>query len=269
MRNTPTTNHPVQSSVGQASDQTDNTESARPQKSRLKLWLVIGSATLAVGISSIAIAQIRNSVHDFSTSGKGGKWGSATIDEVCVFCHTPHKAISQTMIWNHQMGQTNFTLYSNPGSMVTTPIQPTTYSLRCLACHDGSVAIDALNNVGGRQPVPAMMAIGDVYYPGSPYGSGGANIGGNYSGNANVNNLSDDHPVSILYDNAAYAASQGRLKDPSTLATLPAPLPLFGGATPRVECSTCHDVHNNSGGLPYLLRVTVSKSQLCLSCHNK
>lgn len=37
----------------------------------------------------------------------------------------------------------------------------------------------------------------------------------------------------------------------------------------RWSCATCHVVHNNSGGLPYLLRVTVSKSQLCLSCHNK
>jgi predicted CXXCH cytochrome family protein len=224
---------------------------------------VIGAAALVVGISSIAIAQIRNSVHDFSTSGKGGKWGSSNIDEVCVFCHTPHNANAQAMIWNHKMGQTNFTLYSNPGSMVTTPIQPTTYSLRCLSCHDGSVAIDALNNVGGRQPVPQMMAIGDVYYPGSPYSSGGANIGGNYKGNSNVNNLSDDHPISMLYDANAFTLSNGRLKDPSGLGTS---LPLFSS---RVECSTCHDVHNNVGGNSYLLRVTISKSQLCLSCHNK
>ncbi len=264
MRNTPSPKRPFLSSiVGPAAATTDSIESARPQESRLKLWLVLGTAALVAGISGVAIAQIRNSVHDFSTTGKGGKWGSATINEVCIFCHTPHNATSQTMIWNRQNPSATFSLYSNPGSMVTTPIQPTTYSLRCLSCHDGSVAIDALNNVGGRQPVPAMMAIGDVYYPGSPYGSGGANIGGNYAGNPNVNNLSDDHPVSILYDNGAFTLSNGRLKDPSALGPT---LPLFGS---RVECSTCHDVHNNSGGLPYLLRVTASKSTLCLSCHNK
>jgi predicted CXXCH cytochrome family protein len=233
------------------------------QKSRLKFWLVTGALALAVGISSVAIAQIRNSVHDFSSTGIGGKWGSPTINEVCVFCHTPHKATTQSMIWNRTNPSATFSLYSNPGSLVTTPIQPTAYSLRCLSCHDGSVAIDALNNVGGRQPVPAMMAIGDVYYPGSPYGSGGANIGGNYAGNPNVNNLTDDHPISMLYDANALTLSQGRLKDPTTLG---ASLPLFGS---RVECSTCHDVHNNSGGLPNLLRVTASRSQLCLSCHNK
>jgi len=265
MRTIPTPKAPSQRSTFEPTlGETVSIESERLQKSRLKFWLVTGVAALVVGLSSIAIAQIRNSVHDFSSTGIGGKWGSPTVNEVCVFCHTPHKAISQEMIWNHQMGPTTFTLYSNPGSMVSTPAQPTAYSLRCLSCHDGSVAIDALNNVGGRQPVPQMMAIGDVYYPGSPYGNGGANIGGNYTGNPNVNNLSDDHPVSILFDNNIFTLSQNRLKDPSTLTALG--LPLFGS---RVECSTCHDVHNNSGGLPNLLRVTISKSQLCLSCHNK
>jgi predicted CXXCH cytochrome family protein len=227
------------------------------------LALVVSAALVVAGISGAAIAQIRNSVHDFSSTGKGGKWGSPTINEVCVFCHTPHKATSQSMIWNRSNPTATFNLYTSP-TMVSTPVQPTAYSLRCLSCHDGSVAIDALNNVGGRQPVPQMMAIGDVYYPGSPYGAGGANIGGNYAGNANVNNLSDDHPVSILFDSTVYSNSQNRLKDPSTLPSLG--LPLYSN---RVECSTCHDVHNNSGGLPYLLRVTISKSQLCLSCHNK
>ena len=98
--------------------ETVSIESERLQKSRLKFWLVTGVAALVVGLSSIAIAQIRNSVHDFSSTGIGGKWGSPTVNEVCVFCHTPHKAISQEMIWNHQMGPTTFTLYSNPGSMV-------------------------------------------------------------------------------------------------------------------------------------------------------
>jgi predicted CXXCH cytochrome family protein len=239
-----------------------NTTAEPGQKNRWKVWFWTIALGAAVGISSVAIAQIRNSVHDFSSTASGGKWGSPTINEVCVFCHTPHKATAQPMIWNRSNPTAAFTVYSNPGSMVSTPAQPTVYSLRCLSCHDGSVAIDALNNVGGRQPVPQMMAIGDVYYPGSPYGSGGANIGGNYAGNPNVNNLSDDHPVSILYDNNVFTLSQSRLKDPSTLTNLP----LFGN---RVECSTCHDVHNNSGGLPKLLRVTPSRSQLCLSCHNK
>ena len=264
MRTIPTTKRSFRSSIsGSAIGETLSIESERLQKGRLRFWLVTGALALVVGISSVAIAQIRNSVHDFSSTGIGGKWGSPTINEVCVFCHTPHKATTQSMIWNRTNPSATFSLYSNPGSLVTTPIQPTAYSLRCLSCHDGSVAIDALNNVGGRQPVPAMMAIGDVYYPGSPYGSGGANIGGNYAGNPNVNNLTDDHPISMLYDANALTLSQGRLKDPTTLGTS---LPLFGS---RVECSTCHDVHNNSGGLPNLLRVTASRSQLCLSCHNK
>jgi predicted CXXCH cytochrome family protein len=245
-------------------DEPFGSSAERPPRIRLRFWLVSAAAAVVVGISSLAIAQIRNSVHDFSSTASGGKWGSPTINEVCVFCHTPHKATSQEMIWNRNNPTAMFSVYTNPGSMVSIPVQPTVYSLRCLSCHDGSVAIDALNNVGGRQPVPQMMAIGDVYYPGSPYGGGGANIGGNYAGNPNVNNLSDDHPVSILFDNNVYTLSQNRLKDPATLPALG--LPLYQN---RVECSTCHDVHNGSGGLPHLLRVSPSRSQLCLSCHNK
>ncbi|MCP4665756.1 MAG: hypothetical protein GY849_05270, partial [Deltaproteobacteria bacterium] len=49
------------------------------------------------------------------------------------------------------------------------------------------------------------------------------------------------------------------------------PLPFFdngSGNNNRLECATCHDVHN-SYGLESLLRKTKAGSVICLECHNK
>jgi predicted CXXCH cytochrome family protein len=223
------------------------------------LALLLAAAVLPG--SDAAIAEVRNSKHDFSSAGTGGIWGSSDIDQVCVFCHTPHDANLNAVapLWNREVPSAVFALYES-GTRNASVQQPGPNTLACLGCHDGSIAIDMIahGNPGGSN----MMAIGDVYYPGSPYGEGGANIGGNYSGNPNVNNLSDDHPVSFVYD-SALAAADGGLVDP---ASLPADLPLFQN---RLECSTCHDVHNSHPANPALLRITPAGGALCLSCHRK
>jgi predicted CXXCH cytochrome family protein len=221
--------------------------------------LVLLAAVLPWG--DRATAEVRNSKHDFSSGGTGGIWGSEDIDQVCVFCHTPHNAnlTAPAPLWNREVGNTVFNLYES-GTLNASVQQPGPTTLACLGCHDGSVAIDMIahGNPGG----PSMMAIGDVYYPGSPYGQGGANIGGNYAGNSNVNALGDDHPVSFVYD-SALATADGGLKDPSALTS---DLPLYNS---RLECATCHDVHNSRPGIPSLLRVTSAGGALCLSCHKK
>jgi predicted CXXCH cytochrome family protein len=205
-----------------------------------------------------ATAGVVNSKHDFSRSGTGGIWGSSTEDEVCIFCHTPHGAqAGLEPLWNRVDPGHTFAVYTS-STLNATPGQPSGPSRLCLSCHDGSVAIDAYVQGGAT---PTMMALGDVYYPGSPYGQGGANIGGNYSGNAGVNDLMNDHPVSFSYD-AALVTADGHLNDPTTVG-----MPLYQG---KLECSTCHDVHNQAvvAGSK-LLRVTQTGSQICLRCHAK
>ena len=95
--------------------------------------------------------------------------------------------------------------------------------------------------------------------------------------------LTDDHPISILYDTALATTDPG-LHDPAatnvtigtgstdgktrtgTIAALMTP-------NSRVQCSSCHDVHNNFVGPGTnnqpLLKVTKAGSELCLTCHNK
>jgi len=208
-----------------------------------------------------AFGEIKNSKHDFSAFGTGGIWGSADVDETCVFCHTPHNSTSdnEAPLWNREPLTKSFSLYAS-STMDANVAMPTGPSLACLSCHDGTIAVDAFIN--GQPGAPKMMAIGDVYYPGSPYGEMGPNIGEGYAGSAGPPNISNDHPVSFVYD-ALLAVKDGELADP---LTLPPQLPLFSG---RMECATCHDVHATTPGIPKLLRMDNSGSALCMSCHVK
>jgi predicted CXXCH cytochrome family protein len=112
--------------------------------------------------------------------------------------------------------------------------------LLCLSCHDGSVAVGHTVGIGNLQMV----------------GSLNSNMG---------TALEGSHPFSI----------QPQLKDvPSLVATLvashttkDAAVKLIGN---NVECSTCHDVHNqyrDKRSPNFLVRENTS-SQLCFACHD-
>jgi predicted CXXCH cytochrome family protein len=71
--------------------------------------------------------------------------------------------------------------------------------------------------------------------------------------------LSDDHPISFRYD-SALAQRKPTLKDP---ALVPHELKLDGNR--EMQCTTCHDAHNNNLGSFLLMHN--NNSQLCMSCH--
>lgn len=204
--------------------------------------LLIGVGLVVAAQGAVA-GQIAGSAHDFSTRG----WGST---EICIFCHAPHnnRNVAGDVLWNHALSTATYTLYSSP-SMDATVGQPGGVSKLCLSCHDGTVAID---NYGART--------------GTTFITGGANLGTNFS---------NDHPIGITYD-AALVTTDGTLKPTTTSVTIGT-----GGQTKtgtiasvllsasKVECSSCHDVHNTftSGG--DLLKVSNTASALCLTCHGK
>ena len=93
------------------------------------------------------------------------------------------------------------------------------------------------------------------------------------TGNALVGtDLEDDHPVSFTY-NTALATEDGGLFNPSVDTTskggtIEVDL-LFGTAGSKtVECSSCHDVHDEEDNT-YLLQIDNAASALCLTCHDK
>jgi len=152
--------------------------------------------------------------------------------------------VADAPLWNHEVTASTFTAYDTP-TMDATAGQPSGTSKLCLSCHDGTVAVD---NYGGA--------------------TGGTDL---ITGNKNLGtDLSGDHPVSFLYD-AALATSDGELHDPTNTnsglgSTITSDL-LVGN---KVECSSCHDPHDNvSAANGYLLRESQTGSALCLHCHDK
>jgi predicted CXXCH cytochrome family protein len=225
---------------------------------------IIALVTVLVFVmTSPGWTSVVGSKHDLSTAG-GGNWQSTDETEVCVFCHTPHSASPAVPLWNHEIRNATYSLYSSP-TLQATPGQPQGVSLLCLSCHDGVTALNSLVNPSPTQPTMDPMGdqLGDVYYPGSPYAPyPGANIGGNYAGHPNINNLSDDHPVSFTFD-AALVASDGELALPPTGDAIR----LYGADHDQMECSSCHDVHSTTHP-PFLVKSN-DGSNLCKTCHVK
>ncbi|HFC54047.1 MAG TPA: cytochrome C [Gammaproteobacteria bacterium] len=210
------------------------------------------------GSAGVARAGIATTKHNLSVAGPGTV-KSIDETEICVFCHTPHRAIKNDNIplWNHNLSSAgNYGVYTSPTFDGATTIQDlggtdaTTAAVSnlCLSCHDGTVAINALNNPSNANPngIPTM---------------GGTEADGTIPvGNARLGtDLTDDHPVNFIFDSALFAVDNS-LNDPATLSGVV----LFNGT---VQCASCHDPHNSVN--PTFLRVSNTGSALCLRCHNK
>ncbi|MDH5711400.1 MAG: hypothetical protein OEZ15_07025, partial [Gammaproteobacteria bacterium] len=172
---------------------------------------------------------------------------SGTVTHVCVFCHTPHAAMPDAPLWNHDLSTATYTVYGSDGSSTldASIVPPTGKSKLCLACHDGTVALGALANPPTGETLDAILT--------SPMGAAErGNLG---------TDLRDDHPISFIYD-ATLQINDGELHDPAGIG-----LPLDGASSNRLECTTCHDPHEATTQ-PFL-RVTSLNGDICTTCHNK
>ena len=235
----------------------------------LTLPMVVRAGILGVNNSG--------SPHDFS----GASWNNNPADPatVCGVCHTPHHADPTAgPLWNHTpTTASGFTMYANPvngvggspgASIQFTPAtQPSASSLACLSCHDGTVAI---NSYGGGVQGGSAVTI-----------ASSANL---------TKDLTHSHPISFTYD--ATLVSKDKWLYPTTTTVL---TPVSGtfvsgsdmsingfllNGNNTVECSSCHDVHNQEGTPfditqnPHLVKINGVDAQgngslLCRSCHNK
>ena len=89
---------------------------------------------------------ILGSKHDLSAVGPG-PIKAATEAEVCLFCHTPHRALDVVPLWNHEMSQATYTPYTSSTKKAAVG-QPSGASKLCLSCHDGTVALGAVHSGG-------------------------------------------------------------------------------------------------------------------------
>jgi predicted CXXCH cytochrome family protein len=207
----------------------------------MRKLIQVNIALLLLLVPLIAGAQsIASSKHNLSVSGPG-TIKATTETEVCVFCHTPHNARTASPLWNKRDPGTTYTLYTS-STLNAIVGQPDGTSIMCLSCHDGTIAL------GSVVSSPATISFGGV----TTLPAGKTNLG---------TNLSDDHPISFLY-NAALSNTNGQLKQP---ANITAPVSLDRNS--KMQCTSCHDAHDDT--YSKFLVQTNQGSALCYSCHDK
>lgn len=177
-------------------------------------------------LHSSVMARIQGSPHDLSVLSEG---------DACGFCHTPHGALPQSPGWSRKLSDSVYTIYQS-SSLEAKVGQPTGASKMCLSCHDGTVALTHTKKGG---------AAGVYITPGS------ANLG---------TDLSDDHPISFVYS-AALSIEDPQIRPPLTL-----PEQLKLDKSSELQCTTCHNAHDNQYG-KFLVMSNI-RSQMCTSCHD-
>jgi predicted CXXCH cytochrome family protein len=210
-------------------------------------------ATLIISVPCLAgVDQTKHNFASATYSPNSFFWGA---QETCIFCHTVHNAGATGALWNHETntGQ-SYQMYGSNTIDMNQSLNPHEGSLVCLSCHDGTIAINSLNNLPGPEGAGTY---------GIPGGSGLDGSGRMATSSAAFvgTDLSDDHPVGITYDST---------KDldfhPKTGNPLSYPDKLLSDGL-YVECSSCHNPHDNT--YSNFLIESNANSNLCLRCHIK
>ncbi|NTU41794.1 MAG: hypothetical protein HGA78_01820 [Nitrospirales bacterium] len=236
----------------------------------IRLFIVFASAAfLSAGGLLTVDATILTTKHNLSTSGPG-PIKATSEDQVCVFCHTPHGAVT-TPLWNHTLSTVSYQLPAGTmaswRSMLSTPQNPPDGDSRlCLSCHDGTVAVGSVVNLRGASPTVAMQ------------GTEGGKIPASYTTSLGTD-LSGHHPVSIEVSSSLLSDKGEQCNNnlvSMRICTPQPPLTLRPTANLYVkgphtgvgiQCSTCHDAHDNSRGAFLRSGAPGNTTDLCTRCH--
>ena len=241
------------------------------------------AASLPLGAEPIS--DIANTRHNLSNTGPGTAT-AVTESQICVFCHTPHRAAAKpgAPLWNRQDSGAAYTPYNsdtiNASDIAATPGGS---SKLCLSCHDGTIAIGQVNVLNSQTNVTINMT---GTGPGGVIPSGQGDTTG-FTRKLGED-LTNDHPISFTY-NAALAAADGELRNPAseTYIANPAPgsKPLVPLENDQVQCTSCHDphirdsditknikflrLHRLQEGFPAGGNFDSANDIICLACHDK
>jgi predicted CXXCH cytochrome family protein len=209
---------------------------------------------------------IQNTSHDLRREGGGVTMGMETIapqERICNYCHTPHNKMTPTE--EAAAGITRYPIWSQASTTTTmfqtytrgsdSSGQPGSVSRICLSCHDGLVAG---NVYGSILPVTIFNVSQTMTADKLP-------IQFSYP-----DNCSYHHPIGLEYNNIeetgdkinpATSVLRGANKHGMTIGDL-----LRDG---RIECTSCHDVHNSNNEGGKFTWVADYQSNFCLTCHKK
>lgn len=262
-------------------------------KSKLRLWhgfLVAAGLIGLVGILPVTHGEaiigdpaqgtndpILGSKHDFS--GLNRRAGVVAMPSVafsdygnpCVYCHIPPEQSETDTTsygaiegWNrYQPATDRFELY-NSKYLDSKTRTPSPISLLCLSCHDGTMAVDMTvfkpGTFDNAEDAAMHMRINGEDNTVSCGKCHNGRVAHDISIKHIGTDLSNDHPISMRY--AGLLRSDPDFRRPNTASGFSNGVRLYEG---RVECASCHNVHDPEKDL--FLRV--NSDVLCQTCHTK
>lgn len=248
------------------------------------MMLSITAAVLWLAAPGFA-AGVKGTPHDLSALSPTAGPKAVTEKQICVFCHTPHDAYAGTTLWNHKLSDvTQYTLPTGPTQLSTPTNPPDGSSKLCLSCHDGTVALGAVLLASQSNAPIAMQGAGPGgVMPGVP-------IPGEHAGPNLGTDLSGTHLISIAVNDQLINDKNAQFANNQTSFRLAYPPPgdkvrlsltgnlykgLPGKDSKGVQCTSCHDPHDNTNG-KFLVKPVTDNSQtslslqggtLCETCH--
>ena len=222
-------------------------------------------------------ATIVNTKHNLSSSNAAGTVKAQTEEQVCVFCHIPHHSQAQGKpLWNRSMPASAYTMYDSDylkrmgypavaSDLGVTNDTPGALSRQCMSCHDGTIAIGAVNVLHGTIGA-SLIAMDGVEADGTMLTTAAGFLG---------TDLTMHHPVGIEYDPTVIKNfdSGSRTIELKTTLAVDAQVKLFSyGGKKYVECSSCHDPHKDNNKFLHVdtgANHAQNVVNTCTSCHDK
>ena len=232
-----------------------------PPASFIRSLVVLATAFMSGACFAAPGDGIANSAHDFARGGRSAGTG------LCNTCHVTRTAVARTLGWSpeatgdwvEENASTGHALHGASHDRAGP-------SDRCLTCHDGTVAVGdtgALPRSSDERVMAALRRVGSAYESVHsvpmpyPYAGTRSTYKGMTERASDLDGFIADPTVGNI---RLYSESGGRV------AAQPK-----RGAT-GVECSSCHDPHNNEARERHLLRArldgaSTSSGYLCNQCH--
>lgn len=222
---------------------------------------------------------IGSTLHDFTGATYVGAGAGDPAAGACTFCHTPHQASEQVLVWNRALSANNFEWpagSATSGGTSYSSFAPayTGTTVKCLSCHDGTVAIGevAWFNKGG----PRDFSLGVMTGPSVIAAPADGSLAGNHPvampypfnnvGGNTYNGVTTGNGVVLEFVPDPTGTGIRLYNDNGGVITAGA----VAGST-GIECASCHDPHNSSTVQgPFFLRGTMNGANyICRKCHAK
>jgi predicted CXXCH cytochrome family protein len=253
------------------------------KKMKKALILVLVVAVLAMSVA--AFASVKTTRHNLAVSGAFVKTDDAEAT-VCGFCHIPHggQFVDGVPLWARSLPPAvSFTVYGQGSKTLsgTSILAPGTFSLTCLSCHDGSIAVSTITKNGMDKAWGIDGAATDLYIVDTA-GIISAYIAPDGTKYQIGKDLRDDHPVGFAVVNYNNTTGKGpgivnsKVNGGSANADFGASVgefPLYQNSSrvDSMECATCHDPHladTGSGTGTQTKFLRAPNNEICTDCHN-